>query len=185
VKASLGLAHNYSRHQCAGDVNRQDKPITQAIALIEQLDKNINTFSMRLKEWFSWHFPELAKVVTDNHIFCKVVNLIGTREGASEENLEEIGELTLDEEKAQEIVEAAKTSMGQDMSEADAAQVKKFTERVAGLIAFREQLQEYLKERMAAVAPNLAALIGELVGSKLIAHSGSLVNLAKYPASTI
>jgi RNA processing factor Prp31 len=38
---------------------------------------------------------------------------------------------------------------------------------------------------MSAVAPNLTALIGEMVGSKLIAHSGSLTNLAKYPASTI
>ena len=38
---------------------------------------------------------------------------------------------------------------------------------------------------MSVVAPNLTALIGENVGSKLIAHSGSLVNLAKYPASTI
>ena len=38
---------------------------------------------------------------------------------------------------------------------------------------------------MTAVAPNLTALIGEMVGSKLISHSGSLINLAKYPASTI
>ena len=38
---------------------------------------------------------------------------------------------------------------------------------------------------MSAVAPNLTSLIGEMVGSKLIAHSGSLINLAKYPASTI
>jgi nucleolar protein 56 len=38
---------------------------------------------------------------------------------------------------------------------------------------------------MNAVAPNLTALIGEMVGSKLISHSGSLTNLAKYPASTI
>ena len=38
---------------------------------------------------------------------------------------------------------------------------------------------------MSSVAPNLTALIGESVGSKLITHSGSLVNLAKYPASTI
>jgi RNA processing factor Prp31 len=38
---------------------------------------------------------------------------------------------------------------------------------------------------MNAVAPNLTALIGEMVGSKLISHSGSLINLAKYPASTI
>ena len=38
---------------------------------------------------------------------------------------------------------------------------------------------------MNAVAPNLTALIGEMVGSKLISHSGGLTNLAKYPASTI
>ena len=38
---------------------------------------------------------------------------------------------------------------------------------------------------MKAVAPNLSTLIGEQVGAKLIAHSGSLMNLAKYPASTI
>lgn len=38
---------------------------------------------------------------------------------------------------------------------------------------------------MNAVAPNLQALIGEIVGSKLIAHAGGLTNLSKYPASTI
>merc|ERR1740139_226868 len=48
-----------------------------------------------------------------------------------------------------------------------------------------ESLQVYLKERMAAVAPNLATLIGETVGSKLISHAGSLTSLAKFPASTI
>ena len=38
---------------------------------------------------------------------------------------------------------------------------------------------------MNAVAPNLQSLIGEIVGSKLIAHAGGLTNLSKYPASTI
>jgi nucleolar protein 58 len=38
---------------------------------------------------------------------------------------------------------------------------------------------------MAAIAPNLTMLIGELVAAKLIAHAGSLMNLAKLPASTI
>lgn len=71
------------------------------------------------------------------------------------------------------------------MSEADVLQVKKFSERVVDQIEFRERLQEYLRQRMNAVAPNLTALIGEMVGSKLISHSGSLINLAKYPASTI
>lgn len=38
---------------------------------------------------------------------------------------------------------------------------------------------------MSDVAPNLATLIGEQVGARLIAHAGSLTNLAKYPASTV
>ncbi len=32
---------------------------------------------MRIKEWFSWNFPELGKIVTDNEIYIKIVNLIG------------------------------------------------------------------------------------------------------------
>jgi len=38
---------------------------------------------------------------------------------------------------------------------------------------------------MTAIAPNLSTMVGELVGARLISHAGSLVNLAKYPASTV
>lgn len=38
---------------------------------------------------------------------------------------------------------------------------------------------------MEIVAPNLTSLIGETIAAKLIAHSGSLATLSKYPASTI
>ena len=36
-----------------------------------------------------------------------------------------------------------------------------------------------------AIAPNLTTVVGELVGARLIAHAGSLMNLAKQPASTV
>merc|ERR1712179_398894 len=49
----------------------------------------------------------------------------------------------------------------------------------------RAKLYEYLKNRMEAIPPNLTLLVGELVGARLIAHAGNLVNLAKHPASTI
>ena len=39
--------------------------------------------------------------------------------------------------------------------------------------------------QMHTIAPNLSALIGEMVGARLISHAGSLTNLAKYPASTV
>ena len=38
---------------------------------------------------------------------------------------------------------------------------------------------------MQTIAPNLCAMVGELVGARLISHAGSLVSLAKYPASTV
>ena len=59
------------------------------------------------------------------------------------------------------------------------------TYRVVELSKYREDLYDYLQARMHSVAPNLSALIGEIVGARLISHSGSLVNLAKCPASTI
>jgi len=134
-RAQLGLAHSYSRNRCAQDVNRNDKPIIQTIALIEQLDKNINTFCMRLKEWFSWHFPELARIITDNHIYTKIVYLIKNRDGVSDERIPELAELTLDEDLAKQIVEASKISMGTEFSETDEAQIRKFCERVVQLVA--------------------------------------------------
>ncbi len=38
---------------------------------------------------------------------------------------------------------------------------------------------------MAAIAPNLMQMVGELVSAQLISHAGPLMNLAKHPASTI
>ena len=53
------------------------------------------------------------------------------------------------------------------------------------LSEYRGQLFDYLKSRMTAIAPNLTVLVGELVGARLIAHAGSLISLAKQPASTV
>merc|ERR1712160_5358 len=114
-----------------------------------------------------------------------LVYMIERKENVVDELHADITAIVLDEEKATQIIEAAKTSMGQDISDTDCNQIKRFSERCVELIKFREELQEYLKDRMNAVAPNLAALIGETVGSKLISHAGSLTSLAKYPASTI
>jgi len=58
-------------------------------------------------------------------------------------------------------------------------------DQVLEISEYRTQLYEYLKNRMMAIAPNLTILVGELVGARLIAHAGTLVNLAKHPASTV
>lgn len=94
------------------------------------MDKNINTFCMRLREWFSWHFPELGKIVTDNSIYAKIVLLIENKDNINEDLREKLQELTLDDDKANQIIEAAKISMGQDITEMDQIQIKQFAQRV-------------------------------------------------------
>lgn len=192
IKAQLGLAHQYSRLKCSFNVNREDKPIIQSIALVEQLDKNINSFCMRIKEWFGWHFPELVKIVPDNSVYVRALALFENKERLiaeypDEENdlKEKLVEIVVEPELADRIYEASKSSMGSDLSEVDAANIKYFSQKVIGLINYREGLGGYLKDKMNLLAPNTSTLIGPNLGAKLISHSGSLSNLAKSPASTI
>merc|ERR1711874_178350 len=67
----------------------------------------------------------------------------------------------------------------------DIINIKHLCQQVVEIQEYRGQLYEYLKNRMMAIAPNLTVLVGELVGARLIAHAGSLMNLAKHPASTV
>uniref|UniRef100_A0A3Q4HKU2 Nucleolar protein 56 n=1 Tax=Neolamprologus brichardi TaxID=32507 RepID=A0A3Q4HKU2_NEOBR len=184
-KAQLGLGHSYSRAKVKFNVNRADNMIIQSIALLDQLDKDINTFSMRVREWYGYHFPELIKIVSDNSMYCRLAQLIGNRKELSEENLESLEEVVMDSAKAQAILDASRSSMGMDISPIDLINIERFSSRVVSLAAYRLELQEYLRSKMSQVAPNLAALIGEVVGARLISHAGSLTNLAKYPASTV
>ncbi|MEQ2180930.1 snoRNP complex protein nop56 [Goodea atripinnis] len=184
-KAQLGLGHSYSRAKVKFNVNRADNMIIQSIALLDQLDKDINTFSMRVREWYGYHFPELIKIVSENSMYCRLAQLIGNRKELSEESLESLEEVVMDSGKAQAILDASRSSMGMDISPIDLINIERFSNRVVSLAAYRLELQEYLRSKMSQVAPNLAALIGEVVGARLISHAGSLTNLAKYPASTV
>ena len=65
------------------------------------------------------------------------------------------------------------------------AHIHALCDQVISISEYRTQLAEYLRNRMNAIAPNLTALVGELVGARLISHAGSLLNLAKHPASTV
>lgn len=184
-KAQLGLGHSYSRAKVKFNVNRVDNMVIQAIFLLDTLDKDVNSFSMRVREWYSWHFPELVKIVNDNYLYAKLAKYVEDKSQLSEEHLSGLTDIVGDEDKAKEIIEAAKASMGQDLSPIDLINVKQFAQRVMDLAEYRKKLYDYLVAKMNDIAPNLAALIGEVVGARLISHAGSLTNLAKCPSSTL
>lgn len=64
--------------------------IIQAIGLLDDLDKELNTYAMRVREWYGWHFPELAKIVQDNILYAKTVKLMGDRTNAAKLDFSEV-----------------------------------------------------------------------------------------------
>ncbi|TFK43076.1 hypothetical protein BDQ12DRAFT_642463 [Crucibulum laeve] len=178
---SLGLSHSLSRFKLKFSPDKVDTMVVQAIALLDDLDKEINIYAMRVKEWYGWHFPEMAKIISDNIAYAKTIRLMGFRTNASSTSFAAI----LPEDLEAVLKAAAEISMGTEISDSDIAHIHSLCDQVIAISAYRTQLAEYLRNRMNAIAPNLTALVGELVGARLISHAGSLLNLAKHPASTV
>lgn len=163
ANSELGCGRNFSRSKVKFNVNRADNMIIQSISLIDQLDRDINTFSMRLREWYSYHFPELVKIVPDNYKYAKIAKLIGNRKEIEEDVMQKLNEITCDESIDKQILDASKSSMGMDISPLDLLNISKFASKIINLTEYRHQLMNYLISRMHNVAPNLATLIGETV----------------------
>merc|ERR1712086_776597 len=177
----IGLSHSLSRHKLKFSPDKVDTMVVQAIGLLDDLDKEVNTYSMRIKEWYGWHFPEMQKIVVDNTMYAKTILSLGMVKNCAKTDLSDI----LPEEMESELKAAAILSMGTEISEEDLENIRALCTQTIKLMEYRTELYDYLKNRMAAIAPNLTVLVGELVGARLISHAGSLINLAKYPASTV
>ena len=178
---NLGLAHSLSRYKLKFSPDKVDTMIVQAINLLDELDKEVNIYAMRVREWFGWHFPEMGKIVTDNLQYARCILKMGIRENIQSCDFSDI----LTEPVEEELKLVAEVSMGTEVGPLDTINIKQLCTQVVKLTEYRAQLFEYLKNRMNAIAPNLTVLVGELVGARLIAHAGSLLNLAKQPASTV
>jgi nucleolar protein 56 len=89
------------------------------------------------------------------------------------------------EVKAEQIAKASETSMGADIAESDLAEIQALCKNVLNLYDLRQNMEKYLDDTMEEVAPNIKAMVGSLLGARLIAIAGGLTNVAKLPASTI
>lgn len=138
----------------------------------------------------------MGKIIVDNLAYARVVKHMGMsstaqgdpahsrsgfRTNASSTSFETI----LPEDLEATIKAVAELSMGTEISDSDMAHIHSLCDQVISISEYRIQLSDYLRNRMQAIAPNLTALVGELVGARLISHAGSLMNLAKHPASTV
>lgn len=177
----LSLAHSLSRYKLKFSPDKVDTMVVQAIKILDELDKKVNNNVMTVKQWYGWHFPELEKNVTDNMTLVQTIRKLGFRSNTAETDLSDVLPDGLDAKVKQE----AEVSIGTDIAPDDLEQVLNMCDEVITWSDARAELYDYLRNRMAVIAPNLTVMLGELVGARLIAHAGSLLNLSKCAASTV
>jgi len=143
-----------------------DRFIVQAVAGLEELTKTSNLLIERLTEWYGMHYPELAETAGQKELVDLVAqhgkrDAIGQAQGKPVE------------------------SFGTPLSDEDEKALKSWAGLAKEVMETRTAMEGYLTRRMEQLAPNLSAVVGPLLGARLISLTGSLERLGRLPASTI
>ena len=162
---------------------QKDQFIAQAIEAVDDSDKALNVFASRIREWYGLHFPELDKNLASHPSYVRIVGRVGNRDQISAKKLGEL--LGFPSQRAAEVEKLASKSMGGSITEFELNPLQKFAIMTEQLFENRDQLANYIDEAMQEVAPNMRALVGALLGARLISLAGGLTRLARMPASTV
>jgi len=145
---------------------KKDRIVIQAIGMLDELDRVINVFSERLREWYGLYFPELERTVQSHEKFAEIVSK-GRKDGLNEfQNL-------------------VSRSAGMDFSEEDISQMQDFAKSILGLFEIKKGLTKYVERTAGETMPNFSAVAGPLLGARLLSVAGSLDKLSMMPSSTI
>lgn len=164
---------------------KRDLFIAQAISAVDDMDKILNLYASRMKEWYGLHFPELDGLTREQIEYAKLVFELGQRDNYTMDNiLKAVPELQ--EDRAKKIAEAARRSVGASMTDWDIQQIKYIAKQFIDLYNARNEVTQYIDDAMKDVAPNIRELVGSLLGARLIMLAGGgLMRLSMMPASTI
>ena len=146
-----------SKRNLQGTIGR-DRLVVQAVRSLDDLARSVNVFSERLYEWYSLHYPEIKNVNIEN-----TITKYGRREN----------------------IPGFQSSTGVDLTEDDEKSLKEFAQTIDFLEKQKKGMEKYLSSAMRDVAPNVSALVDQLLAARLVAIAGSLERLARMPASTI
>ncbi len=176
------LALAITRHKVRKSAEKRDLFIAQAINALDDVNKTINLFASRLREWYSLHFPEMDEIIEEHETYAKLVSNIGIRNNFTIDKLTALG---LEKEMAIKLSNLAKKSMGAEITSFDMDAIHGISDTILSLYSLRRKLEKYIDEAMLEVAPNVRGLVGSLLGARLISLAGGLSKLAILPASTI
>ncbi|MBQ6098705.1 MAG: ATP-binding protein [Methanobrevibacter sp.] len=148
----------------------EDKHLIQAINSIDEIDETISKLIERIREWYALYFPEMD-VIRSNETYIKLISQNKTKENIIEAKPEAFPTNVLDLE--------------DDINPQDLEIMNKYAQSIYELQKTRKEIEEYIDNKMEAIAPNLRLLVGSSLGAKLISHAGGIKRLAIYPSSTV
>lgn len=148
---------------------KKDRILMHAIGVVDELDRVINTLSERMREWYGLHFPEADKLIQSHEQLARIIHEQGSR----------------DKIKDKKLARYSGVSAGMPFTEQDISAVQEYSKGVSGLYKTREYVAEYIRNGSREAFPNICAIAGPLIATRLVSHAGGLEKLAKMSASTI
>jgi len=141
------------------------------IDALDDLDKNTNALSERLKELYDLHFPELR---LKGEPLARFISKHGLRNDISNWNMED-----------EKILERARNSSGMELPGPWGTCIIGLAASIAGLYDNKNRISLDIEEYMNNHLPNLSAVAGTHVGARLLGIVGSSKKLASMPSSSI
>jgi len=148
---------------------KRDVLVMRVVAVIDELDKDLNVFSELLREWYGLHFPEMDRAISSHEKYVSLISDYGRRGEMKDKNLAAL---------------AAKSS-GMDLSEMDMSEIQKFSRALNSLYDEKKRMTRYLEEIANASMPNTSAVAGPVLAARLLNLAGGLERMSKMTSSAI
>ncbi|HKW43746.1 MAG TPA: ribosomal biogenesis protein [Thermoplasmata archaeon] len=142
---------------------RPEDHLRQAVGALDEVQEQENLLVERVREWYGLHFPELARTV-DTAAYVDLIATHGRREKMPIKPLE---------------------SVGADLGEREETDLRDLATLAKRVGEERKSLEAYVEQSVRELAPNVSELAGPMIAARLVAHAGSVEDLARLPAGTI
>ena len=155
--------------------------IVKANNLAVEVDNEILIAHKFIRDHYAPRFPELEQLIPNPWEFVRVVQALGNEDDMLKANLEGVlphGTIVV-------ISMTASTTNGRPLSKDAWDKVQEACQVVFDLEAARRKILAYVESRMTLIAPNLSALLGTRVATKLLGVSGGLTALSKIAACNV
>ncbi len=151
-----------------------DRLIIQAVEALDDLTGKANLLAERTRAWYSLYFPEFPSLCSGEEEMVKLVAEYGVRE----EILAALVDKGAQTEEEQGVFD-------RKISDEDLKAIQSLAKLASATYDEIALISAYIEKSMEEVAPNLSALIGPILGARLMALAGGLRRLAILPAGTV